>query len=215
MRRALLLVALVALAAAAAGCKPDAPAQPDGGPQGCATGFAGDRSKAPEMVVVILAADGTVSDVADGGTVPLVTPPQGGQVIFAGARATNLDTCGVTIQGVLRDETTKQVTLDGRTIDLLPTSGGWAETDPTDASSFSNVPVCPNEWSPTNIYGTQYQLEVSLTDANGRMVSKTLPVVPQCAAGDANCHCICQGGYVLGMSCAVDGGAGGAGGGGG
>ena len=123
---------LVAVALAVAACGPDGPVPPDAGPQsqGCTAGFVGDKAKALEIVITTLDASGHVSDVTDGGSVPLVTPPQGGQVIFAGARATNLEACEATIQGVLRDEQSKHVTLDSRTINLLPTQGGWLETDP-------------------------------------------------------------------------------------
>lgn len=210
-----------------AGCSDPAPPPNDGGaggddagPHGCATGFAGDAAKDVELTVTVLGATAgsAAVEVHDGDTVPLIFPPQGGRVIFAGVRATNLSTCGVTLTGAIRDPATKQVRLDARTVNLLPAADGWAETDATDYSSFSNIPVCPNQWSATDIYGADYELEVSVVDRDGRQATKKLSVKPACAEPslEAECLCICQGGYVLGMSCAApDAGTGDAGDGGG
>lgn len=206
-----------ALCLAAAACS-DPPTPPsdggtggaDAGSHGCTTGFVGDAAKDPEIVITVLGSGTTATPVMDGDTVPLVFPPQGGRVIFAGVRARNLDACGVNLNGALRDLATKQVRLDGRTVNLTPASDGWVETDPTDFSTFSNIPVCPNQWSMTDIFGTTYELEISLADRGGRSVTKKQKVTPTCAEPDlaAECHCICQGGYKLGMSCTdVDAGA--------
>jgi hypothetical protein len=139
----------------------------------------------------------------EGDMVTLAFPPQGGRVIFAGVRATNLDACGVELGGAVRDETTMEVRLDTRTVNLLPSGDGWGSSDPSDVSTFSNIPVCPNEWSKTNIYGTQYRLELTITDRSGRTASQSLDVTPECSepANATECLCICKGGYVLGESC--------------
>jgi hypothetical protein len=117
---------------------------------------------------------------------------------------------------VLRDLTSGEVRLDSRTVNLLPSGDGWGESDPHEISTYANVPVCPNEWSQTNLYGTTYQLELDIADREGRMAKQTLDVVPECSepAHALECLCICEGGYVLGQSCGdagVDGGDGGAG----
>jgi hypothetical protein len=191
---------------AAAGCSSPGPAPSDAGPDahtGCTTGFAGDPTKDPEIVITVLGTGTTATTVNDGDMVPLIFPPQGGRVIFAGVRARNVEACGATITGAVRDKQTKQVRIDGRTVNLIPTGDGWVETDPTDYSSFSNVPVCPNQWSATNIYGTVYELEITLADRDGRTVTKKLDVTPVCAEPEnaAECACICKGGYKLGESC--------------
>src|SRR5438093_634381 len=64
-------------------------ASPDARP--CTAPFVGDKSKAPSVEVIVLGADGTSSTLSDGGTAPLMYPPQGGRVIFAGVRAANID----------------------------------------------------------------------------------------------------------------------------
>jgi hypothetical protein len=204
LRRASLL-ALVALAAA---CKPS-PAAPDGGPHECTDGFVGDATLAPVVQTIALDPSMAAVPVADGGMVTLAFPPQGGRVIFAGVRAQNLDRCGVQLEGVLRDEGTHEVRLDARTVNLVPTGDGWVGSNPTDISTFANVPVCPNEWSTTNLYGTEYQLELTVTDRSNRTATQALVVTPECSepAHAAECLCICKGGYVLGESCA-DAGAG-------
>ncbi|APR83621.1 Hypothetical protein A7982_08970 [Minicystis rosea] len=196
------------------GCSDPAPMPSDGGvdagPHGCTTGFVGDGTKEPEIVITVLGPGTTLTEVAEGGAVPLIFPPQGGRVIFAGARARNLEACGATVTGALRDPTTKQVRLDARTVNLVPAGDGWVETDPTDISSFSNVPVCPNQWSMTDLYGAAYELEITIADRSGRTVTKKVSVKPACAEpeSEAECLCICKGGYVLGESCTTsDGGA--------
>jgi hypothetical protein len=173
---------------------------------GCTYPLLGDPSQAAVVQVLGLAPDGTTAvPLQDGDPVTLAFPPQGGRVIFAGVRATNVDPCAVQLEGVVRDEKTMQVRLDSRTINLKPTGDGWGQSDPTDISTFANIPVCPNEWSMTNLYGTEYALQVSITERSGRAEGQTLKVVPACAepAHAAECLCICQGGYVLGQSCAV------------
>lgn len=210
LRRFALALLLAVAPLATATCGPDGPVSPDAGPDagpdaphGCTLGFVGDKAKDPELTVTVLGAAAPAVPIADGDMVPLIFPPQGGRVIFAGVRVRNVDPCGAVLTGALRDVQTQQVRLDARTINLLPASDGWGESDATDSSSFSNIPVCPNQWSMTNVYGTAYQLEISLTDCAGRTVSRKLKVTPRCAEPDglAECLCTCQGGYKLGMTC--------------
>ncbi len=183
MLRARWLSVLFALALPACHHDAVAPADagPDGGPRGCTYGFLGDPTKPAEVQVLALGPGMTAVPLQDGDTVALAFPPQGGRVIFAGVRATNLDPCGATLGGAIRDETTQEVRLDTRTVNLLPGGDGWGASDPTDISTFSNVPVCPNEWSSTNLYGTEYQLELTVTDRAGRTVTQKLPVIPECS----------------------------------
>jgi hypothetical protein len=207
---------VLAAACGLAACSPADPV-PDAGPHGCPYAPLGDPSQPAVVELLGLGPDGrTLVTLHDGDPVTLAFPPQGGRVIFAGVRATNLDPCGVQLAGVVRDEASMQVRLDSRTVNLKPTGDGWAESDPADISSFANIPVCPNEWSKTNLFGTTYGLEMTLTERSGRTESLTMKVVPACdePAHEAECLCICQGGYVLGQSCApVDAGTGDAGGG--
>jgi hypothetical protein len=151
--------------------------------------------------MTVRGADQVSIPVHDGDVAPLIDPPQGGRVIFAGVRATNIDPCGVVLTGSLRDLTTNAVRFDTRTLNLEPTDDGWGGSEDDQISSFANIPVCGNSWSPTNIYGTEYELEVALIDAEGHSTSVKARVVPGCVEpGDkeTECLCICKGGYVLG-----------------
>lgn len=208
------IAALVAgIASAAAACSGR---QVDGADasQPCSVGFLGDEAGAPDFDLQLLEANDTVAPLSDGDTIPMILPPQGGRVIFVGVRATNVDGCGLQLTGALRDLATQQVRVDSRTINLIDTHDGYgvSGTQTTSVSSaianFSNVPLCPNEWSSTNVYGTVYGLEVTIQDREGRQVTKKIHVTPQCGEPDnlAECLCICMAGYVLGQSCADAGG---------
>jgi hypothetical protein len=190
------------------------------GPRACSSAFAGDPGQDMTLEIVTVAAAGgagapaALAAVADGDRVPLYLPPQGGRIILAGARATNVDPCSAVLLGVVRDMQTQQVRLDSRSVNLLPAGdGNRVESDARDISTLANVPVCPNSWSKSSIYGADYQLEVTLTDRAGRSATVRARIDPVCSAGQGleECRCICRAGYVLGQTCpdtVVDAGAG-------
>jgi hypothetical protein len=184
----------------------DAPAAAD-----ACSGFVGDPARPVEVEILVRDAAGAVGPVADGADVPLVQPPQGGKVIFAGVRARNLDTCGpVQILGSVRDGTAptdRIVGLDGRPIDLVPAGDGWAESrEPMQLSSYANIPVCPNHTSSRDLFGEDYQLTVSVLDSDDRRGSRSVIVRPFCAEPqhEAGCLCTCKQGYRLGEQCPGD-----------
>jgi hypothetical protein len=200
---------LIALALQTTACSSSSgPGEP------CPAGFLGSASHPPALEILALRPDDSVAPVTDGGAVSLMLPPQGGRVLFVGARATNLDGCGLQLTGALRDETSRQVRVDMRTVNLIATGDGWGATGVgivSDAvSNFSNIAACPNQWSKTDVFGHTYGLEVTLVDRGGRTVSASVPVVPYCGepASAAECMCICAAGYTLGQACPpADGGA--------
>jgi hypothetical protein len=214
MHRSPLRCAALALCASVLcwGCSgepPPPPPPPDDGPS-CPLPFLGDKEKTPEMELIVLRADSTSAPLRDGDTVAMIFPPQGGRVIFAGIRATNIDPCGVKLAGALRDPVTKQVRVDGRTINLTPSGDGWGGSDDADISSFANVPVCPNQWAKADLFGNEYELSLVLEDRHDHTLTRTVKVIPSCAEPEyaAECACICKGGYVLGEKCDVpDGGS--------
>jgi hypothetical protein len=204
-----LRAAAIATAISAAACSPSpGPTAIEGG--ACTTGFLGDASSPVDFEVQVLLPDDTVATIGDDASVPIRQPPQGGRVIFVGVRATNLDGCALVLAGALRDRANRQVRLDRRTINLTPTGDGWGQSVAAGQSisaaiaDFSNIPVCPNQWSTTDIYGHTYDLEVSVTDRENRQLTKTLAVTPECAEPENRdeCLCICRAAYVLGESCA-------------
>jgi hypothetical protein len=170
---------------------------------GCTLEFLGDRDKPIEMELVYLDAEDALHPLEDGATLPMIVPPQGGWVVFVGARATNVDPCGLTIKGVLRDPGNEQVRVDERTTRLEPLGDGWGGPIEGDISTFSNVPTCPNQWASVDLPGNPIELTYAMTDRGGRTAKRTITVVPECAeaAFKNSCSCQCRANYVLGESC--------------
>lgn len=201
---------VLAAALGAIACEPPAASGMDGSDgEPCPTGFLGDADAAPDFDIQVVLPDYTVASLEDGGSAPMLLPPQGGRVVFVGVRATNLDGCGLQLTGALRDLTTRAVMIDSRTINLVPTGDGWGTSAPTSApvsggiASFSNVPVCPNQWSASDLFATAYGLEVTVADRRQRQLTKKIVVYPACAQPEnqAQCLCICRAGYVSGQAC--------------
>jgi hypothetical protein len=203
-------------AALLAACPASTHATPDAGPVptdgGCGAGFLGDPSKDIDFEFRALHADGTDTPLADGGDLALIFPPQGGRVAFVGVRATNLDPCSVQLTGALRDEPTQQVRVDARTVNLLPSGDGWGTSAPASQSisaardTYSNVPLCPNQWASSDVFDHEFQLEVTLLDRTKRTMTKSIKVTPRCAEPDraVECRCLCKLGYVLGEACGAE-----------
>jgi hypothetical protein len=206
--------ALTAACLAMAACS--SPARSDAGPldaEPCAAGFLGDGG-APDFEFQVVLADGAVATIEDGGVVPLLFPPQGGRVIFAGVRATNIDGCALQLTGALRELATSKVMFDRRTINLTATGDGWGASATSSQStsgaiaSFSNIPTCPNQWSTTDVYGHSYGLEMTIHDRAQRELTKKIQVTPECGQPEnlAECLCICKGGYGTESRCGDGGG---------
>jgi hypothetical protein len=176
----------------------------------------GDPAQPPTFVITSLDGDDVEHVLNDGGELALILPPQGGRVAFVGVRAMNVDACAITLSGTLRDEATGQERSDTRPADLFRAVDGWATTgsdaQSSDGSSvgsitsFSNITLCPNDWSTTDIYGHPYALTVTLTDSAKRTAKRTIHVTPACPepARVAECTCLCKQGYVLGDRCEQD-----------
>lgn len=183
------------------GCSPEHANTPDTAPS-CALPYVGDPTKPIALEVTVLD-QGKSRIIKDGDDVPLIFPPQGGRVVFIGARVMNIDPCAVKLSGAIRDTVTNQVRLDNRTINLRD----GASVD-TDISTFSNVPMCPNQWASTDAFDHPFRVELEVRDRSGRTASKQITVTPRCSEPDraAECLCICKKGYVLGEMCSTDGG---------
>lgn len=184
----------------------------DAGPDAsdpCKLGYAGDPEADIELEVAVLDPDYHAEAVAEGGDASILVPPQGGRVIFAGVRAKNINPCAVLLSGALRDPATDQVRIDTRTVNLDPTDDGWAISDETDISSFSNIPVCSNNWASTDVFDQTFTLIVSVKDRDGKKASVEVPITPRCdemkvVEGQdihAECLCLCEQGYVTGQTC--------------
>ncbi|MDB4965928.1 MAG: hypothetical protein JWN44_1617 [Myxococcales bacterium] len=162
----------------------------------CDDTFTGDAAQPPEaMIVVTDGVSPTLVDVVAGAEVPLMRPPQGGQVTYAAVRVRNMNRCGVSIRGRFRDPMNNaELGFDGRTIDLVVGSDGWLRPDALQLSEFTNVALCPNYSTTRDNQGLTTNLELTATDKKGHTVTVTQPVVPTCASADATerALCVCE-----------------------
>jgi hypothetical protein len=219
-------LAVTAWTALALACGDDAPTSASSGggtAPSCDRPYLGEASAEPMLELLYFGADELEHPLEDGAEVDLVLPPQGGRVLFLGVRATNVDPCEAVLTGAMRDPETKQVRFDTRTINLDDQGDGWGKSASADLASYANVPACHNTWTQLDVFGSPFTLELTLKDRAGKQASRTITAIPRCAEPDneAECRCICHGGYVLGESCSEGGGSegggsqgGGAGGGG-
>ena len=183
---------------------------------GCEAGYIGDPNLPIEIELRALRADGTDVPIADGDNLAVLFPPQGGRVAFVGIRARNINGCALQLIGALRDPLSKQVRLDGRTVNLRREPDGWATTGrgaETDIGSsdaigdYSNVPLCPNQWADQNVFDLPFELEVQVTDRDKKTANKKIMVTPRCAEPgekETACRCLCREGYILGELCGED-----------
>jgi len=224
-RRTLTLLApVIAGAIALAGCPggDDSPATDAGleaapdAPTECPAGFLGDPAQPIQIELRALRADGTDVPLNEGDDLAIVFPPQGGRVAFVGVRALNLDGCGVQVTGALRDLGSRQVRVDGRTVNLRKQPDGWGTTgtgtttnieDSSAIGDYSNVPLCPNQWADVDVFDHPFEVEVQVRDRTKKSASKVIKVTPRCSepgAKETACRCLCKKGYVLGESCGED-----------
>jgi hypothetical protein len=182
-------------------------------PAACRQPFAGDPAKAVEAELILDApSDGGASllVVSDGDRVVLQPPPQGGFVLYAGARLRNVDPCGVTFKGQLRDAMTGAIhsDFDLRRADLEEAGGWWVPKSLASFSTVSNVPACPDATGGGVVDNPDLALEVIATDRGGRTATVMRRVVPVCAPGacEAECRCVCGADYHPGKCGGPDGG---------
>jgi hypothetical protein len=200
-------LATTLLFACVAGC-PGPPKPPP--PPPCNDTFIGDPSLPPEAVLIVTdGLSGAASDVTVAGSaVPLVRPPQGGQVTYAAARVRNMNRCAVQFRGRFRDPTTMvELGFDGRNADLVVGDDGWGRPDATHLSNLANIPLCPDNDPVRNNQGTPALLEIQVTDQHGHTVTPSLTVVPTCASSDPamNALCVCECNHLpaSGRTCAM------------
>jgi hypothetical protein len=200
LRAAAAAAAVAAALAGATGCGDDDPATPDAAP--CDVG---DPTATPELQVITQVA-GAIAPVTDGGTLPIVVPPQGGHILLVGVRVKNVSLCGATIGVALRDPCDNGVLgIERRPVAWRVADDGFAEpAQPMEISDYANVAVCPNGAGDRDIDGQPYQLEVRFYEAGGRVAERILATTPTCDAGDTYCTCDCDSDYDLGGDCPTD-----------
>ena len=179
---ALLLVALLPI-----GCK--------GG------GTGGPIAVTPAMYRV----DKTLVDVADGDEISLEFPPQGGHVLFVGARVRGLEDDLAELRGRLRNPDDDTIIAEeGRTVafDPSPDDPGLKIPDLRNYANVANVAVCPS-YTGLDHSGRSFILEVTVTGTSSNQIgSATRLVVPTCQQADPTerqyCVCDCAANYFLG-----------------
>jgi hypothetical protein len=147
----------------------------------------------------------TLTPVADGDAIDLTKPPQGGFVLFVGARVMGLSSGTVELRGRLIDPSTGKVEAeDRRTVEMMRSTDDATVWIP-DLRSFinvANVPVCPST-STVDRVDKPFQLEVQVTErATNRVGTAVRQVVPSCRQTDAPtqtlCQCECQANFTIG-----------------
>jgi hypothetical protein len=158
-----------------------------------------------ELELVSLDAAAQMSALSDGSSVPLILPPQGGKVVFVGVRARNVCAGVMQLIASVRDKCTNRIVgLEGRPVIYIAGADGWADpAEPTQISSYANVPLCPNFVSSRDIQDQPYELSIQVKDKTGRTSTKTLSITPFCGepANEADCRCTCSFGYDVHEPC--------------
>jgi hypothetical protein len=151
----------------------------------------GDLDGAPELTLLVRGPDGRA--VPAGARVPLIEPPQGGQVIFAGVRAKNLDGSGLEITGSLRELGAEAVlSFDTRLVNLTVVDGWGEPGTPEDISTFANIPACPNAALSEDVQERAHVLEIALRDRRGKHATASLEVIPTCSQPELAQLCACE-----------------------
>jgi hypothetical protein len=169
---------------------------------GCGTDFIGDPSLPPEAQALLGDGESPMLDQASAGAIALLEPPpQGGYVIYVGARARNLGASGVRIAGELHDAVSGElIGVDARQTDLVADPDGWASTR-ADPTQLANISPCP-DYTNQDVHDQSYNLVLTITDREQRTASTTVRVVPRCQLADPalqrDCLCSCSAGYTLG-----------------
>jgi hypothetical protein len=168
----------------------------------CNAPFIGDPDQPPEGVLLYTdGAERKYHEVAPGGTLPLMPPPQGGYVVYVGAKMKNVNGC-VEFAGRFRNPVTKEEQgFDGRSSRLIPMADGYGWPDVADNGNVSNINPCP-DYGPRDVHGNTWDLEVTVTDIDRRRVVLSAPTKLACQHAEpalqSDCICTCSANYVLG-----------------
>ena len=159
----------------------------------------GDMSAAPEVEIMHLDGQSAVVQTQAMAQVPLLAPPQGGWIVLLGAKARNIDGCRLTLKTVLVDACNDQILqIDSRPTKLEVGSDGWGVSS---ATTFGNLPVCPQLTAERDLHDAPYRVQVILEDGDGKKGQADMTIVPVCPANTPLCTCQCGRDYVIGTDC--------------
>lgn len=180
---------------------------------GCGETFSGP----PELVPAQLARSlDRLLPLAEGESIDLLPPIQGGYVLFVGAAVRNVSASGGSLLGELRRARASDGTplsqpgavlySDERSVKLQPLPGdfavpggtsGWLLSAPN-PNDTANISTCPNPLD-LSIVDSELYLQLTYRDVAGRTATSTRKVVPRCAQADAmtqqDCRCQCEANY--------------------
>lgn len=199
-RWATLLLAIAACDAQAGEAVPVDAALDGGDPFACAPRV-GDPAAPIELLPI---AGGPVDGVAlaDGATVRLTVPPQGGIILLVGVRARNVDGCMLQLTAALRDTISDQIIgIESRPAQLRVGADGWGIPVESQLFSMANLAVCPATAASRDVFDQPWRLELQVDD-RGRTASTAVTIFPECG-DDASCRCQCAAGAQPGQCPAI------------
>lgn len=148
-------------------------------------------------------------DIVDGLEVPLVLPPAGGRIVPIAVRARNVS-CRVLLTVSATDACTDTVFgLESRPITLVEGDDGFGRPIPAQPAFpyqvFSNLPLCPNSAGSSDVDGQLHPILVLVEEVRREGESEprshelTTSITPICPADDAECACLCDSDFELGL----------------
>lgn len=180
---------------------------------GCGETFAGP----PELVPAQLSRSlDSLVPLAEGDSIDLLPPIQGGYVLFVGAAVRNVSAQGGSLLGELRrargsdgsplTQPGAVLYSDERSVKLQPLPGGFAVPEATtgwllsapNPNDTANISTCPNPLDIAMV-DTELFLQVTFRDVAGRTATSYRRVTPRCAQADPmtamDCRCQCEANY--------------------
>jgi acyl-CoA hydrolase len=145
--------------------------------------------------------------LAEGDSIKLQKPVQGGHIVLLGAQVENFPTDAANLHVRVRHEETGLLAgEEARTVTMVAVGGNSSRKQPDlrSQSQFANVPLCP-DYDAIDVGEQRMLVEIEITAlyTDPPLVGvATLHLVPSCSSTDVNdralCQCECQSNYALG-----------------
>ena len=173
-----------------------------GGGAGGAGGAGGDGGSGLEVLAGAHTDGLPLRVLADGDVVSLEAAPQGGHLLWIGAKVRGLEKPSVRLHATLVDLETGTLLGEAEAYpDMVPLAAepGWREPDNLSFTTFAMVPLCPGT-APFDLDDRPATLVVEVEElSTGRTGAATVAVTPRCTMADpTSCTCECEAGVTLG-----------------